>query len=254
MTYTEILFDPDAAGFVQITVNRPQKLNALSNRVMAELDDAFQRVEREYRGLILTGAGERSFVAGADIEELPGVGPLEGQARCVRDQAIMRRLETMRKPSIAAINGYALGGGLELAMCCSLRVAAATAKLGLPEAKIGVFPANGGTQRLPRLVGRGRALEMMLTGAPIDAQEAWRIGLVNRVVEPAGLLAAARGLMLAILANSPASLACILRCVDSGLEGGLDAGLELEAANYAAISTGPEFRQRLQAFLDRRRK
>jgi enoyl-CoA hydratase len=142
--YTEILFDPDAAGFVQVTIHRPQKLNALSNRVMAELDDAFQRVEREYRGLILTGAGERAFVAGADIEELAGASPLDGQARCARDQAIMRRLETMGKPSIAAINGYALGGGLELALCCSLRVAAATAKMGLPEAKIGVadcFPA-----------------------------------------------------------------------------------------------------------------
>jgi enoyl-CoA hydratase/carnithine racemase len=132
-------------------------------------------------------------------------------------------------------------------------MAASTAKLGLPEAKIGVFPANGGTQRLPRLVGRGRALDMMLTGAPIDAQEAWRIGLVNRVVEPAGLLAAARELMLAILANSAASVACILRCVDTGLESGLDAGLELEAANFAAIATGPEFRERLQAFLNRRR-
>jgi enoyl-CoA hydratase len=254
MTYTEILFDPDAAGFVQVTVHRPQKLNALSNLVMAELDDAFERVEREYRGLILTGAGERAFVAGADVDELAGVSPLDGQARCARDQAVMRRLETMGKPSIAAINGYALGGGLELALCCSLRVASTSAKLGLPEARIGVFPANGGTQRLPRLVGRGRALEMMLTGALIDAQEAWRIGLVNRVVEPAALLAAARELMLAILANSAASVSCILRCVDTGLETGLDAGLELEAANYAAISTGPEFRDRLQAFLDRRRK
>jgi enoyl-CoA hydratase len=254
MTYTEILFDPDAAGFVQVTVHRPQKLNALSNLVMAELDDAFQRVEREYRGLILTGAGERAFVAGADVDELAAVSPLDGQARCARDQVVMRRLETMGKPSIAAINGYALGGGLELALCCSLRVASTSAKLGLPEARIGVFPANGGTQRLPRLVGRGRALEMMLTGALIDAQEAWRIGLVNRVVEPAALLAAARELMLAILANSAASVSCILRCVDTGLETGLDAGLELEAANYAAISTGPEFRDRLQAFLDRRRK
>ena len=144
MSYTEILVDPDAAGFVQVTIHRPQKLNALSNRVMAELDDAFQRVEREYRGLILTGAGERAFVAGADIEELSDISPLDGQARCARDQAIMRRLETMRKPSIAAINGYARGGGLELAMCCSLRLAAATAKMGPPEAKIGVadcFPA-----------------------------------------------------------------------------------------------------------------
>ena len=139
-------------------------------------------------------------------------------------------------------------------MCCSLRVAAATAKLGLPEAKIGGLSANGGTQRLPRLVGRGRALEMMLTGAPIDAQEAWRIGLVNRVVEPAGLLAAAREIMLAILANSADSIACILRCVDTGLESGLDAGLALEAENYAAIATGSEFHERLQAFLNRRRK
>src|SRR5579884_2854929 len=162
MDYVNIRFEAGDGGIVLITVDRPEKLNALNNATMAELDHAFGRVQAspEHRGLILTGAGERAFVAGADIHELNEATPLEGKARCLRDQAIMRRLETMGKPSIAAINGYALGGGLELAMCCSLRIASSNARMGLPEIKIGAFPANGGTQRLPRLVGRGRALEM----------------------------------------------------------------------------------------------
>jgi len=253
MTYTELLFDPNAAGFVQVTINRPQKLNALSNRVMTELDDAFQRVEREYRGLILTGAGERAFVAGADVEELSGASPLEGQTRCARDQAIMRRLETMGKPSIAAINGYALGGGLELAMCCSLRVAAATAKLGLPEAKIGVFPANGGTQRLPRLVGRGRALEMLLAGDPVTAAEAWRIGLVNAVVPQAELLNYSRAWLGKALANAPAALGLVMEAVDVGLNAGLEEGLRFEAAAFAVTAATDDGREGTRAFLEKRK-
>ena len=253
--YSNLLFEPRHDGIVLITINRPAKLNALNNATMAELDDAFQQVRQssEYRGIILTGAGEKAFVAGADINELKDATPLEGKARCLRDQAIMRRLETMSKPSIAAINGYALGGGLELAMCCTLRVAAETARLGLPEVKIGVFPANGGTQRLPRLVGRGRALEMMLTGKPIDAAEAYRIGLVNRVVARETLLDFSFALMSDIIANAPVAAACILECVDIGFQCGIDEGLRFEAASYAAVSSSEDRREGTAAFLEKRK-
>lgn len=254
MPYANIRFEPEAGGIVLIVVDRPGKLNALNNAAMDELDDAFRRIETEpdFRGFILTGAGEKAFVAGADINELSAATPLEGKARCLRDQAIMRRLETCLKPSIAAINGYALGGGLELAMCCTLRVAASTAKLGLPEVRIGVFPANGGTQRLPRLIGRGRALEMMLTGKPIDAAEAYRCGLVNHVVEPAVLLPFCRGLLDDILANAPVAVASILECVDAGEQCGIAEGLRLEAACYAAVSSSEDRREGTRAFLEKR--
>jgi enoyl-CoA hydratase len=255
MAYSHIRFEPSEGGIVLVTVNRPEKLNALDNATMAELDDAFRAMEQEpaHRGLILTGAGEKAFVAGADINELMAATPLEGKARCLRDQAIMRRLEKMPKPSIAAINGYALGGGLELAMCCTLRVAAKTAKMGLPEIKIGVFPANGGTQRLPKLVGRGRALEMMLTGRSIDAAEAYRIGLVNHVVEPADLLTRCRELLGSILEHAPVAAACILECVDAGEHGGIEEGLRLEAACYAAVASSEDRREGASAFLEKRR-
>jgi enoyl-CoA hydratase len=255
MNYSHIAFEPEPGGIVMLTIQRPEKLNALNNATMEELDDVFRRVERDpqHRGIVLTGAGPKAFVAGADIAELVNATPLEGKARCLRDQAVMRRLEAMPKPSVAAINGYALGGGLELALCCTLRVAATTAKLGLPEIRIGVFPANGGTQRLPRLVGRGRALEIMLTGKPIDAAEAWRIGLVNHVVEPSDLIPYCRALLAGILENAPVSAACILECVDTGLNCGLEEGLRLEAALYAAVSASDDRREGTQAFLEKRR-
>jgi enoyl-CoA hydratase len=255
MPYGNLLFEARENGLVLITVNRPEKLNALNNATMAELDDAFQRIEKssEHRGLIVTGAGEKAFVAGADINELMNATPLEGKARCLRDQAIMRRLETMSKPSIAAINGYALGGGLELAMCCTLRIAADSAKLGLPEIKIGVFPANGGTQRLPRLVNRGRALEMMLTGKPVDAEEAHRIGLVNHVVPRAGLLDFSFALLAEIVDNAPVAAACILECVDIGYRCGIQEGLQFEAASYAVVSSTDDRREGTRAFLEKRR-
>ena len=255
MEYSNIRFEADAVGIVLLTINRPDKLNALNNATMKELDHAFHQIEQEsaHRGLIITGAGGKAFVAGADINELNEATPLEGKTRCLRDQAIMRRLENMSKPSIAAVNGYALGGGLELAMCCTLRVAANTAKLGLPEIKIGVFPANGGTQRLPRLVGRGRALEIMLTGKPIDAAEAFRIGLLNHVVEPAGLLDFCRDLLTTILANAPVAAACILECVDASERCGIDDGLRFEAACYAAVSSSDDRREGTSAFIEKRR-
>jgi len=246
-----VLFSRPDPRIALLTINRPDKLNALSNAVMAELNDAFEGVEGDpsLGGVIITGAGAKAFVAGADIAELTGATPLEGRERCLRDQRIMRRLETMKKPSIAAMNGYALGGGLELALSCSIRVAADSAKMGFPEAKIGVFPANGGTQRLPAIIGRGRALEMMLTGEPIDAREAWRIGLVNHVVPRDALLDFCTVLMRKMLDNGPLSLAAILQCV--AVEP--DAGFDLEAAMYAAISSSRDRVEGTKAFLEKRK-
>jgi enoyl-CoA hydratase len=250
-----LLVTEPAPRVALLTVNRPDKLNALSNAVMETLDAALTRIESDAGcgGFILTGSGEKAFVAGADISEFNAYTPLEAQSRCRRDQVILRRIERLRKPSLAAINGYALGGGLELAMACSMRFASENAKLGLPEAKIGMFPGNGGTQRLPRLVGRGRALEMMLTGEPVDAQEAWRIGLVNRVLPREELLDASIAAMSKMLANAPLSLATILECVDLGQEAGAEAGCQYEAAAFAGICTSEDRREGTQAFLEKRK-
>ena len=254
MAYSNLLFDL-SAGIARITINRPEKLNALSAAVMDELDDAFAQCERggAVRGLILAGAGEKAFVAGADIGELVEASPLQGKARCLRDQAVMRRLETMGKPSVAAINGWALGGGLELAMCCTLRVAAEHARMGLPEIKIGVFPANGGTQRLPRLIGRGRALEMMLTGKTVDAVTAERWGLVNHVAPAAELIPFCEGLLRSIFENAPVAASLILECVDVGLRTGFAEGLQFEAAAFAAVSSSEDRHEGASAFLEKRK-
>src|ERR671930_597956 len=189
MTYQTLLFEiKDGVAFV--TVNRPDKLNALNDQVIFELADAAERIATDaaIEGAILTGAGPKSFVAGADIGDLARQGPFDGKARAHRGQGVLRRLETCGKPVIAAINGFALGGGCELAMACHIRIASENAKFGQPEVKLGIAPGYGGTQRLPRLVGKGVALHLILSGDMIDAQEAYRIGLVNKVVPPAGLL------------------------------------------------------------------
>ena len=180
MNYQTLLFELKD-GIAIVTINRPDKLNALNDQVMLELGDAAERIatEPDIKGAILTGAGPKSFVAGADIADLSRQGPFDGKARAQRGQAVLRRLETCGKPVIAAINGFALGGGCELAMACHIRIASENAKFGQPEVKLGIAPGYGGTQRLPRLVGKGVAMQLILTGEMIDAQEAYRIGLVN---------------------------------------------------------------------------
>jgi enoyl-CoA hydratase/carnithine racemase len=255
MTYKNVLFEVSAEGVARITVNRPEKRNALNIETMNELEDAFVQCERDtaIRAAILTGAGDKAFVAGADINELVDATPLEAKARCLRDQGIVRRLETMGKPTVAAINGYALGGGLELAMACSMRVAAATAKLGLPEIRIGIFPGNGGTQRLPRLIGSGKALEMLLTGEPISAGQAERAGLVNHVVAPEELLPFCENLLHRILSNAPVAARLILECVDVGLRCGLEEGLRFEAAVFASVAASEDRREGTTAFLEKRK-
>ncbi|MEO8598123.1 MAG: enoyl-CoA hydratase-related protein [Candidatus Solibacter sp.] len=255
MPYSHILFQVEESGIALLTVNRPQKLNALSGEVIEELDEAFRRVASDsaIRALILTGAGERAFVAGADIAELAALSPLEMLGVSRRGQAVFRVLETCGKVSVAAVNGFALGGGLELAMACTVRFAADTAKLGQPEVKLGLIPGYGGSQRLPRLVGRGHALAMLLSGEPVTAAEAHRIGLVDAVTPQAELLGFCRSWLAKVLANSPAAVALAMDAVDAGLQVGLEEGLRYEATAFALSAATEDCREGTRAFLEKRR-
>lgn len=254
MSYKNIVFEHSQDGIAIITVNRPDKLNALDRDTMGELDSAFLLVRNEpnLRALIVTGAGEKAFVAGADIQELAAIGSLAAADFSAAGQRIFRRLEQMRKPSVAAINGFALGAGLELAMACTLRVAVGTAKLALPELKLGLVPGYGGTQRLPRLVGRGKALELLLTGEKIGAEEACRLGLVNRVLPADKLLEGARELLSAILGNSPVAVGLAMDAVDMAFCGGLEEGLRFESAAFGIAAGTSDKQEGIRAFLEKR--
>ena len=255
MSYGNIRFDVDSDGIALITVNRPEKLNALNRETMGELADAFTRVRDDaaIRALIITGAGEKAFVAGADINELAVLTPIEAQAVALRGQGIFRALETTPKPTVAAVNGFALGGGLELAMSCAIRVAAPNAKFGQPEVKLGIVPGFGGTQRLPRLVGRGRAIEMLITGETIDAAEAYRNGLVNYVTPLAELLPFSCSWLRKVLANGPKAIALAIEAVDVGLDCGLEEGLRFEAAAFGLVASTEDRREGTRAFLEKRK-
>jgi enoyl-CoA hydratase len=255
MQYEHVLFETDAAGIAVVTINRPDKLNALSGAVIAELRDTFERIGNDaaIHAAILTGAGEKAFVAGADIKELAALSPVEMRAAARRGQQTFRMLETSSKPSVAAINGYALGGGLELAMACTVRFASENARLGQPEVKLGLVPGYGGSQRLPRLVGRGRALELLLAGEPVTAAEAHRIGLVNAVVPQAELLNYSRGWLSKVLANAPVAVALAMEAVDVGLDAGLEEGLHLEAAAFGLCAATEDCREGTRAFLEKRK-
>ena len=253
MTYQTLLFEiKDGIAFV--TINRPDKLNALNDEVMLELSSAVDRLttEAEIKGAILTGAGPKSFVAGADVGDLSRQGPFDGKARAQRGQAVLRRLETCGKPVIAAINGFALGGGCELAMACHIRIAGENAKFGQPEVKLGIAPGYGGTQRLPRIVGKGVALQLILTGEMIDAQEAYRIGLVNKIVPSADVLAESEKMMRGILAMGPLAVRLAMEAVDQGLEMTLDEGLLLEANHFGLLAATSDMKEGTTAFLEKR--
>jgi enoyl-CoA hydratase len=253
MSYQTLLFEiKDGIAFV--TVNRPDKLNALNDQVMLELGSAVDRIttDGEIKGAILTGAGPKAFVAGADIGDLSRQGPFDGKARAQRGQGVLRRLETCGKPVIAAVNGFALGGGCELAMACHIRLASEHAKFGQPEVKLGIAPGYGGTQRLPRLVGKGVAMQLILTGEMIDAQEAYRIGLVNKVVPAADLLAESEKMMRGILAMGPLAVRLAMEAVDQGLEMSLDEGLLLEANHFGLLAATQDMKEGLTAFLEKR--
>ncbi len=253
MPFSVIQFETNE-GIATLTINRPDKLNALNDAVIEELSDAVATIETDdtIRGVLVTGAGPKAFVAGADIAELATQGPLSGKERSLAGQAVFRRLERCGKPVIAAVNGFALGGGCELAMACHFRLASENAKFGQPEVKLGIGPGYGGTVRLPRLVGKGRALELLLTGDMIDAQEAYRIGLVNRVVPADELMPQAEKLLRRILANGPIAVRLCLEAVDTGLDLSVDESSLLEANHFGLIASTEDMREGMAAFLEKR--
>ena len=252
MAYELLTFDV-ADRIATITVNRPDKLNALNDALMDELRTAIAEARRrsDVGAVLLTGAG-RAFVAGADIAELADQNAVEGKARAERGQRVFRRFETSPKPTLAAVNGFALGGGCELAMACHIRLASDKAKFGQPEVKLGIVPGFGGSQRLPRLVGKGRALQLLLTGETIDAAEALRIGLVNAVVPGDALIATARQMLSTILAQGPLAVAHCIDLVDRGLDMGLDDAIALEAAYFGTLSASQDKAEGMRAFLEKR--
>jgi len=253
MAYQTLLYDKrNAIGYVRI--NRPEKLNALNRKVMEELFDCFQALQRddEVRVVILTGSGEKAFVAGADINELAAQTPIEGKETSRFGQQVFNLIENLGKPVIAAINGFALGGGCELAMACTLRVASETARLGQPEVKLGLIPGYAGSQRLPRLVGKCRALELILTGEPVTASEAHRMGLVNQVVPAAELLVAAEKLAHKIIANAPLAIKLAMEAVNHGMEMPTAEGQFLEATLFGLCCTTTDRKEGTRAFLEKR--
>ena len=253
MAFENLLYER-RNGIGYVTVNRPEKMNSLNRKTMDELQECFQEIERdeEVRTVILTGAGEKAFVGGADINELAIQTPVEGKEMSVRGQKILDLIEHLGKPVIAAVNGYALGGGCELALACTLRIASENARLGQPEVKLGLVPGYAGTQRLPRLVGRGRALEILLTGDPISAAEAYRIGLVNQVVPAQDLMATAEKLAQRIMANAPLAVKFALEAVNHGLEMTEAEGQFLEANLFGLCCTTADMKEGTRAFLEKR--
>jgi enoyl-CoA hydratase len=253
MAYETLLCEKRNA-IAYVTVNRPQKLNALNRKVLEELFDSFQALQKdeEVRVVILIGSGDKAFVAGADINELALQTSVQGKETSQRGQQVFNLIENLGKPVIAAINGYALGGGCELAMACTLRIAADTARLGQPEVKLGLIPGYGGSQRLPHLVGKCRALEMILTGEPVTAMEAHRLGLVNQVVPAAELLPAAEKLAEKIIANAPLAVKFVLEAVNHGMEMSSAEGQFLEATLFGLCCTTADMKEGTRAFLEKR--
>ena len=254
MAYENLIYEK-RDGIAFITFNRPKVLNALNRQTVEELGQALTdaRDDAAVRVLILTGAGERSFVAGADIGELARQTPVNGQEFSLYGQGVVHLLETMGKPSICAINGFALGGGCELALASTIRIASKTAQLGQPEVKLGIIPGYGGTQRLARLCGKGVALELCLSGEMITAEEAQRIGLVNHVYEPAELLSAAEALAKKIISNAPLAVKYTMEAIERGFEMPQEEGLFLEASLFGLACATEDMREGTKAFLEKRK-
>jgi enoyl-CoA hydratase len=253
MSYQSITLEvKDRIAFV--TINRPDKLNALNDAVLEELSLAADEVacRSDVAGAILTGAGPKAFVAGADIAELAELGPFDGKDQALQGQAVFRQIETCGKPVIAAINGFALGGGCELAMACHLRIASDKAAFGQPEVKLGLAPGYGGTQRLPRLVGKGRALDLILTGRMLKADEALSMGLVNKVVPADQLLEEAEKTLRGIIAMGPLAVRLAIEAVDQGFDMSLEQGLLLEANHFGLLAATEDKNEGTAAFLEKR--
>jgi len=253
MAFDNLLLERDGAIAV-VTINRPTVLNALNSQTIDELRRAILELKQDagVRVVILTGAGEKAFVAGADINELATQTPTGGREHALTGQHVFDLVENMGKPVIAAINGYALGGGCELAMACTLRIAADSAKLGQPEIALGLIPGYAGTQRLPRLVGKGRAMEMMLTGGQIAAAEALAIGLVNRVVPAAELMTSARALAARLAKSAPVAMRYIINAVNAGMEMPFAEACQYEATLFGLVASTEDMREGTAAFLAKR--
>ena len=253
MAYENLLYETND-GIARITFNRPKVLNALNRQTVEELHRALleARDDSEVRVLILTGSGEKAFVAGADINELAQQTPINGKEFSLYGQSVFHLLETIGKPSICAINGFALGGGCELALSCSIRIASRNAKLGQPEVKLGIIPGYGGSQRLARLCGKGVANELCLTGEMITAEEAQRIGLVNHVYEPAELLPAAEAMAKKIIEKGPLAVKYCMEAIERGVEMPQEEGLFLEATLFGLCCATEDMREGTKAFLEKR--
>jgi enoyl-CoA hydratase len=253
MTLNNVIYETKGP-IAYVTLNRPKVLNALNGGAWDDLRTAFEhaRDDATVLGVILTGAGDKAFIAGEDISELTRATALEAEKSSRSGQAVLDLIENLGKPVIAAVNGFALGGGCETAMACTIRVASEHAKFGQPEVKLGIPPGAGGTQRLPRLVGKGRALQLILSGEMISAQEAYRIGLVNEVVPPASLIARCEAILTQILANAPVAVRFALEAVNKGMETSLSAGLLLEASLFAICAATEDKKEGTAAFLEKR--
>jgi len=252
-TLENVLYEKKG-GIAYVTINRPKVLNALNQRTWENLRTAFEdaRDDAAVRGVILRGAGDKAFIAGADISELAHVTAVEAKESSSYGQAVLDLIENLGKPVIAAVNGFALGGGCETAMACTIRVASENAKFGQPEVKLGLIPGGGGTQRLPRLVGKGRALQLILSGEMISAQEAYRIGLVNEVVPAADLITRSEAILQQIFSNAPVAVRFSLEAVNRGLETSQDVGLSLEASLFGLCAGTEDKKEGTSAFLEKR--
>jgi enoyl-CoA hydratase len=248
-----VLYEKKGA-IAYVTVNRPRVLNALNQQTWDDLRAAFEEAQDDAAvdGVILTGAGDKAFIAGADISELAHLSAVQAEASSAGGQAVLNLVENLGKPVIAAINGFALGGGCETAMACTIRIAVESARFGQPEVALGLVPGGGGTQRLPRLVGKGRALQLILTGEMISAQEAYRIGLVNEVVPAANLIPRAEAILNKIFSNAPIAVSHSLQAVNRGMETSQDEGLALEAAFFGLCAGTDDKKEGTAAFLEKR--
>jgi enoyl-CoA hydratase/carnithine racemase len=253
LTLENVLYER-RGDIAYVTVNRPKVLNALNSATWADLLAAFDeaRADDAVRGVVLTGAGDKAFIAGADISELAHLSAVEAEQSSRISQQVLDHIEALGKPVVAAIKGFALGGGCEVALACTIRIAVETAKFGQPEVKLGLLPGGGGTQRLPRLVGKGRALQLILTGDMIGAQEAYRIGLVNEIVPAEGLVARAEAILKTIAGNAPLGVRFALCAVNRGLETSQSEGLALEAAYFGLCAGTEDKKEGTGAFLEKR--
>ena len=238
-----------------ITINRPDKLNALNSETFSELHDAFTKANEDHGviGVILTGSGEKAFVAGADITELAVQTPVTAKEFALRSEVVLCYIERMSKPVIAAVNGFALGGGCELSMACHMRVASESAKFGQPEVNLGLIAGNGGTQRLPRLVGKGRAIELLCTGDMISAEEAYRIGLVNKITKKEELIPACEKILNTVASKAPVAVKLTLEAVQSGMEMTLAEGLNFEANLFGLVFSSDDMKEGTKAFIEKRK-